>query len=99
MADPTAPSSGSAGARPTYSPGLEGVIAGETAICQVDPSGILLYRGYDIHELATRATFEDVARLLIRGEYPTPAQADEMRRELTANAALPDAIVSTLRFF
>ena len=38
--------------KPAYSPGLAGVIAGETAICSVDPNAGLMYRGYDIHEMA-----------------------------------------------
>jgi 2-methylcitrate synthase len=99
MADQTAPSSASAGARPPFSPGLEGVVAGETAICQVDPSGILLYRGYDIHELASRASFEDVAHLLIRGAYPTPEESEAMRRELAAEATLPAEVLDALRLF
>src|SRR5215469_1806982 len=36
--------------KPEYSPGLAGVIAGETAICWVDPAAGLMYRGYDIHQ-------------------------------------------------
>jgi Cu/Ag efflux pump CusA len=46
-------------AKPTYSPGLEGVIAGESAICWVDPNAGLLYRGYDVHDLAKGASFEE----------------------------------------
>ena len=53
-----------------YSPGLEGVIAGESAICWVDPDAGLLYRGYDVHELAERSTFEEVAWLLLHGQLP-----------------------------
>ena len=37
--------------KPEYSPGLAGVIAGETQICWVDPNAGLMYRGYDIHEM------------------------------------------------
>jgi len=40
-----------------YSPGLAGVIAGETQICWVDPNAGLMYRGYDIHEMAEKASF------------------------------------------
>jgi citrate synthase len=54
--------------KPNYSPGLEGVIAGETSICWVDPEAGLLYRGYDIHELALHASFEEVAWLLLQGD-------------------------------
>ncbi len=57
-------------AKPQYSPGLAGVIAGETAICWVDPNAGLMYRGYDIHEMGDKATFEEVAYLLLNGELP-----------------------------
>ena len=57
--------------KPAYSPGLAGVVAGETAICSVDPNSGLLYRGYDIHEMASLASFEEVAFLLLNGELST----------------------------
>ena len=60
--------------KPSYSPGLAGVVAGETAICWVDPNAGLMYRGYDIHEMAQKANFEEVAYLLLNGELPTAAQ-------------------------
>jgi len=53
--------------KPEYSPGLAGVIAGETAICWVDPNAGLMYRGYDIHDMAQKASFEEVAYLLLDG--------------------------------
>ena len=81
---------------PTYSPGLEGVIAGESAICQVDPAAGLLYRGYDIHELASRSHFEEVVWLLLHGELPTPAEFQDIRDELAAGE-LPEAVLSLLR--
>jgi len=52
-------------AEPIYSPGLEGVIAGETAISTI--AGGLQYRGYSIEDLAEHATFEEVAHLLLHG--------------------------------
>jgi citrate synthase len=55
-----------------YSPGLEGVTAGETAISTI--TGGLSYRGYAVSELAEKATFEEVAYLLLHGELPTAAQ-------------------------
>src|SRR4030095_16060450 len=56
--------------KPDYSPGLAGVIAGETAICWVDPNAGLMYRGYDIHEMAQRASFEEGAYLLLTSAAP-----------------------------
>ena len=49
-----------------YSKGLEGIIAGETAVCSIEQGG-LWYRGYEIHDLAKHATFEEVAYLHGRG--------------------------------
>ena len=60
--------------KPEYSPGLAGVIAGETAICWVDPNAGLMYRGYDIHDMAQKASFEEVAYLLLNGELPNGKQ-------------------------
>src|SRR5206468_8503796 len=85
--------------KPSYSPGLEGVIAGETAICWVDPDAGLLYRGYDIHELAARASFEEIVWLLLQGELPTAQQTAQLTRELAAQRALPVEIGMTLQHF
>ena len=60
-------------ARP-YSPGLEGVLAGETTIALVDgAAGRLLYRGYAIGDLVEHGTFAQVAELLWTGEWPAQA--------------------------
>jgi 2-methylcitrate synthase/citrate synthase II len=83
--------------KPAYSPGLEGVIAGESAICWVDPAAGLMYRGYDVHDLAKSASFEQVVWLLIHGELPTSQQFDEVKRDLFANRSLPDAVKVALR--
>ena len=57
---------------------LSGVPAGNTAICTVGYAGHELhYRGYDINDLASQATYEEVAYLLIYGELPT---ASELKR-------------------
>ena len=61
-----------------YSPGLEGVIAGETAISTV--TGGLSYRGYSIEELARHGTFEEVAYLLLYGELPKPSELDDFQQ-------------------
>jgi len=82
--------------KPTYSPGLEGVIAGETSICWVDPDAGLLYRGYDIHELALKASFEEVSWLLLYGELPTLAQLGVFSRQLAAERFLPSQVLSML---
>ena len=72
-----------------YSPGLAGVIAGESAICWVHPDSGLLYRGYDIHELAKQSSFEEVTWLLLHGELPTMEQVGEFEHDLAAERSLP----------
>src|SRR5947208_3787125 len=78
-----------------YSPGLEGVIAGETAISTV--SGGLSYRGYSIEDLARHASFEEVAYLLLYGELPNAEQLDELRKRLQAAAQVPAAVIEAVR--
>jgi 2-methylcitrate synthase/citrate synthase II len=76
---------------------LEGVIAGETAICQVDPNAGLHYRGYDVHDLSPTVPFEDVAWLLIYGDLPTREQSEGLRAKLAREAALPAAVAEALK--
>src|SRR5918996_121360 len=78
-----------------YSPGLEGVIAGETAISTV--SGGLSYRGYSIEELARHGTFEEVAYLLLYGQLPAAEQLDDFRKRLKAASQVPRPIIDALR--
>ena len=80
-----------------YSPGLAGVIAGESAICWVHPDAGLLYRGYDIHELAKQSSFEEVTWLLLHGELPTMEQLGGFERDLAAERSLPHAVLEMLR--
>ncbi|MCS7168678.1 MAG: citrate/2-methylcitrate synthase [Gemmatales bacterium] len=77
-----------------YAPGLEGVVAGETAISTVE--GGLCYRGYPITELAEKTTYEEVAYMLLHGELPRPAELEAFRQRLERHRQLPDAL---LRFF
>src|SRR5207248_732995 len=70
-----------------YSPGLEGVIAGETAISTV--AGALRYRGYPVTELAEKATFDEVAYLLLHGELPAAGQLREFIARVGAARRLP----------
>ena len=77
----------------TYSPGLEGVLAGESALCQVDEGDAgLRYRGYAIKDLAELATFEEVAYLLLVGTLPTRKELKDFGAQLAANWILPGPI-------
>jgi citrate synthase len=78
-----------------YSPGLEGVVAGETAISTVETG--LTYRGYAIEDLAANSTYEEVAYLILYGELPTAPQAAAFRQRLGAAAVVPPEIIETIR--
>ncbi|GAB1721763.1 MAG: citrate synthase [Nitrospira sp. CR1.1] len=78
---------------PEYSPGLEGVIAGESAICQVDEGAAgLRYRGYAIGDLADRSSFEEVAYLLLFGRLPVQKELEEFSDQLARNRSLPEQV-------
>jgi citrate synthase len=78
--------------------GLEGVVAASTALSHVfGEEGRLIYRGYDIHELAGKASFEEVAHLLWLGHLPNRAELNELNAKLEANRALPESVIATLR--
>lgn len=73
--------------------GLEGVIVGDTTISTVGKEGIgLTYRGYDIHDLATHSTFEEVAYLLIHGALPNVVELQAYRDKLVKFRRLPNEI-------
>jgi citrate synthase len=70
---------------PNTGKGLEGVVAAETAISDIDgQKGVLSYVGYDIHDLAPNATFEETVYLLHHLELPTRSQLDDMRDQIGA---------------
>lgn len=79
-----------------FKPGLEGVIAGTTDICCVD-QGQLLYRGYPIAELAEKASFTQVAHLLLYGELPTDPQHEAFVKMLDGFHGLAPGVVEALR--
>jgi citrate synthase len=65
--------------------GLADVIAASTAVSDIDGrAGLLFYRGYDIHQLAGAATFEEIAYLLQRGHAPSAAELGAYRAEVDA---------------
>jgi citrate synthase len=81
-----------------FAKGLEDVIAGESSICDVDGvNGKLIYRGYDIHDLAQNTTFEEVVYLLWNGRLPTQAELTALRSELSENRAIPEGALALLR--
>lgn len=80
-----------------YVPGLEGIIAAQTAISMVDgENGRLVYRGYVIADLAEDMSFEEVAHLLWYGRLPTRAELDALTLEMAASRTLTPAASATL---
>jgi 2-methylcitrate synthase len=77
--------------------GLAGVTAGVTHLCTVSKEGAgLTYRGYDIHDLAENANFEEVAYLLLHGKLPNQAELDAYVEKIRANRGLPDQLKTVL---
>jgi 2-methylcitrate synthase len=76
---------------------LSGTAAGNTALCTVGRSGNdLHYRGYDIKDLATKSSFEEVAHLLVHGTLPTASQLKYYRTKLRRLRGLPAVVTDAL---
>lgn len=85
---------------PPVQKGLEGVVAGETRISDVDGKGCrLIYRGYNIDELVGRAAYEEVSYLLLFGALPTRRQLTEWTSQLAAHLTLEPHAASILAQF
>ena len=82
----------------SFKQGLEDVIAGTSSICFIDGiQGRLVYRGYDIKDLAEYSTFEETAYLLWHGKLPNFAQLRDFSAQLAENRELPDYVYAALR--
>jgi citrate synthase len=80
--------------------GLEDVVAGESGICFIDgDKGILAYRGYNIHELATHSTFEETCHLLWFGKLPNKTELDDTTSKLKAARKIPAQVIDLMRSF
>src|SRR5690349_3618364 len=78
--------------------GLKGVYFDRSQVCFIDGrAGELLYRGYSIHDLAERSTFEETCHLLLHGELPTRAELEQIDAELKAARVLPPAAYEIIR--
>ncbi len=83
--------------KPKKSVALSGTPAGNTALCTVGLSGNdLHYRGYDIHDLATKSSFEEVAHLLVHGVLPTREQLAAYKTKLRRLRGLPALVTEVL---
>ncbi len=87
-------------ATPAANSGLRDVTAAPSSICWIDgDEGILSYRGYNIHDLATNCSFEEVIYLLWRGKLPKQAELDELKAQLNANMAVPPQLLGLMMAF
>jgi citrate synthase len=78
--------------------GLEDVVAASSAICYLDGErGVLAYFGWDIHDLARGATFEEVCYLLWHGRLPARAELGDLQTQLAAARPLPDPVLRLMK--
>ena len=77
--------------------GLMGVYFDRSESCFIDGSiGKLLYRGYDIHELAEQSTFEEVTYLLLQGSLPTRSELSAFDSQLRSDREIPDGVLDII---
>jgi citrate synthase len=75
---------------------LSGVVVAESSVSSIDPeAGVLMYRGYDIADLAEHSTYEEVAYLLLHGDLPSADALAAFTRDL-AQRELPDAVADAI---
>jgi citrate synthase len=78
--------------------GLEDAVATSSAICYLDGErGVLAYCGYDIHDLARHATFEEVCYLLWHRRLPTRSELGDLQSALVAARTVPEPVIRLMR--
>jgi len=83
---------------PVIAKGLEGIVANSTSLSDVlGNKGILIYAGYDINELAGKASYEEIVYLLWHGALPNRPQLDELKAQLSAERELPRGLVDFIK--
>ena len=83
---------------PVTAKGLEGIVANSTSLSDVRGNeGILIYSGYDIDELAGKATYEEVVYMLWHGALPNRSQLEELASQLRAERELPQGVVDFIK--
>jgi citrate synthase len=84
--------------KPAPPKGLEGVVAATTKLSSVRGlDGELIYRGYNINELAGNATYEEVVHLLHRGKLPNAEELASLKAELAAARELPGGVIDLIK--
>jgi len=83
---------------PVIAKGLEGIVANSTRLSDVQGlEGRLIYAGYDISELAGKASYEEVVHLLWHGELPNREQLEALQKELRSRRELPQGIIDFIK--
>ena len=78
--------------------GLEDVVAASSAICYLDGDrGVLAYYGYDIHDLARGASFEEVCYLLWHGRLPNRAELGDLQSQLAAARPVSESVLRLMK--
>ena len=78
--------------------GLEDIVATSSRICFLDGDrGVLAYCGYDIHDLARHATFEETCFLLWHGRLPSRAELGDVQSQLAAARPLPEPVLRLMK--
>ena len=78
--------------------GLRGVKVADTRISDVDgEKGILIYRGYNIMDLARSSTYEEVSFLLLNDHLPNKEELEKFRSELVSERGIPEALLCVLK--
>lgn len=78
--------------------GLKGVVIDKTNSSFIDGvEGRLMYRGYNIHDLAEKSNFEETVYLILNGNLPTKSQLKEFDNQLRANRDIPNEIIDIIR--
>jgi citrate synthase len=82
----------------TIARGLKDVVLDTTESSYIDgEAGILLYRGYSIHDLAANSTFEEVSYLLLHGTLPTAEDLESFKKRLKSQRSLPPEVIEVIR--
>jgi len=85
---------------PAAAAGLRGVVAAQSAIGDVNgEQGILIYQGYDIHDLAEHSTFEEVVFLLWNGRLPSKVELEQLSSDIRANYDVPSEVIEMMKAF
>ena len=83
---------------PVTAKGLEGIIANSTRLSDVlGEEGVLIYSGYDINELAGKATYEEVVHLLWHGVLPNKTELADLKNQLREARELPQGVIDFIQ--